>query len=505
MPRVLNLLVLALAAAVPAQAQEPRLGTVDFPTSASPPAQTAFVRGVLYLHSFEYASAAASFQESQRLEPGFAMAYWGEAMTLNHPVWNEQDRAGAQAVLDRLAPTPEARQARTPTDRERRFLAAVEQLYGDSGSKPRRDTLYARSMEGLAAAYPDDAEAQAFYALALLGLSQGARVVPTYMRAGAISLALMQQYPDHPGAAHYTIHSFDDPDHAILGLPAARAYSRIAPAAPHAQHMTTHIFLALGMWNEVVSQNVIASGPNPAAWRPGHYTEWLHYGLLQLGRSAGADSLYRRTLANIGTTPSAGRTSSALMMHAGQIINAEAWSGPLIELRPASTNGSRGARAAEAFATGYAALRRGDHAAAEAEAARLRGIAAEPGAAGDETQSGAVRALDNALAAASAFHSGQVDTALRLIREAAASEDAMAVEFGPPTVVKPTHELLGEMLLSLGRPAEAQQAFTQALAQYPNRLLSLRGLVAASRAAGDTEVAMKAEGQLPPGMRQGGE
>ena len=112
------------------------------------------------------------------------------------------------------------------------------------------------------------------------------RVVPTYMRAGAISLALMQQYPDHPGAAHYTIHSFDDPDHAIIGLPAARAYSQIAPAAPHAQHMTTHIFLALGMWNEVVSQNVIAAGPNPAAWRPGHYTEWLHYGLLQLGRSA---------------------------------------------------------------------------------------------------------------------------------------------------------------------------------------------------------------------------
>ncbi len=505
MPRVLNLLVLALAAAVPAQAQEPRLGTINFPSSASPAAQASFVRGVLYLHSFEYASAAAAFQEAQRAEPGFALAYWGEAMTLNHPVWNEQNRAGAQAVLGRLAPTPEARQARAPSDRERRFLAAVEQLYGDSGSKPRRDTLYARSMESLAAAYPDDAEAQAFYALALLGLSQGQRVVPTYMRAGAISLELMQKYPDHPGAAHYAIHSFDDPDHAILGLPAARAYSRIAPAAPHAQHMTTHIFLALGMWNDVVSQNVIAAGPNPAVWRPGHYTEWLHYGLLQLGRSAEADSLYQRTLGNIGTTPSPGRTSSALMMHAAQIINAETWSGPLIDLRPASTNGSRGARAADAFATGYAALRRDDRDAAAVETARLRAIVAETDAPGDETQSGAVRALDNALAAASAFHGGQVETALRLIREAAASEDAMAVEFGPPTVVKPTHELLGEMLLATGRPAEAQQAFTQALAQYPKRLLSLRGLAAAARAAGDAEVATKAEGELPPGVRQGGE
>ncbi|HRZ10241.1 MAG TPA: tetratricopeptide repeat protein [Gemmatimonadales bacterium] len=505
MPRVLHLLVLALAAAIPAQAQEPRLGTIDFPTSAAPAAQAAFVRGVLYLHSFEYASAAAAFQEAQRLEPGFALAYWGEAMTLNHPVWNEQNRAGAQAVLGRLAPTPEARQARATTDRERRFLAAVEQLYGDSGSKPRRDTLYARSMEALAAAYPHDAETQAFYALALLGLSQGNRVVPTYMRAGAISLALMQQYPDHPGAAHYTIHSFDDPDHAIIGLPAARAYSQIAPAAPHAQHMTTHIFLALGMWNEVVSQNVIAAGPNPAAWRPGHYTEWLHYGLLQLGRFADADSLYRRTLGNIGTTPSAGRTSSALMMHAAQVINAEEWSGPLIALRPASVNGSRGARAADAFAIGYAALQRGDQAAAAAEGARLRAIVAETGAPGDETQSGTVHALDIALAAASAFHDGQVETALRLIREAAASEDALAVEFGPPTVVKPTNELLGEMLLAMGRPAEAQEAFTQALAQYPQRLLSLRGLATAARAAGDVEVAVRAEGQLPPGTRQGGE
>ncbi len=505
MPRVLNLVVLALAAALPAQAQEPRLGTIEFPTSATPAAQASFVRGVLYLHSFEYASAAAAFQEAQRLEPGFALAYWGEAMTLNHPVWNEQNRAAAQAVLGRLAPTPEARQARAPTDRERRFLAAVEQLYADSGSKPRRDTLYARSMETLAAAYPQDAEAQTFYALALLGLSQGQRVVPTYMRAGAIALPLMQQYPDHPGAAHYAIHSFDDPDHAILGLPAARAYSRIAPAAPHAQHMTTHIFLALGMWNDVVSQNVIAAGPDPAAWRPGHYTEWLHYGLLQLGRFAEADSLYRRTLGNIGSNPSPGRNGSALMMHAAQIINAKDWSGPLATLRPAAVNASRGARAADAFATGYASLQRDDLAAAAEASDRLRAIVAEADGPGDETQSGTVLALQASLAAAAAFHGGQVDTALALIRAAGASEDAMAVEFGPPTVVKPTHELLGEMLLAMGRPAEAQQAFTRALAQYPKRLLSLQGLAAAARAAGDAEAADAATRALPPGTRQGGE
>lgn len=272
MSRLLTLGLLALAAA-PALAQDPQLGTIIFPTSGQPAAQAAFIRGVLYLHSFEYGSAATAFREAQRLEPGFAMAYWGEAMTLNHPVWNEQDSVAARAALARLAPSSEARRGMAPTARERGYLEAVEQLYASGGPKARRDSLYSAAMMALSAAFPADAEARAFYALSLLGLSQGNRIVPTYMRAGAIALALMQQYPDHPGAAHYAIHAFDDPDHAPLGLPAARAYSRIAPAAPHAQHMTAHIFLALGMWDEVVSQNIIASGTDRSKWTPGHYTQ----------------------------------------------------------------------------------------------------------------------------------------------------------------------------------------------------------------------------------------
>ena len=497
--RCAPLIALALGAALPARAQEPRLGVIAFPTSAGPAAQASFVRGVLYLHSFEYSSAAAAFREAQRLEPNFAMAYWGEALTYDHPLWNEHDRAAAQAVLARLAPTPEERQARAPTDRERRYLGAVELLYGTDGSKPRRDTLYAEAMRSLREAYPEDAEAEAFYALSLLGLSQGQRNVPTYMQAGAIALALMARSPDHPGAAHYAIHSFDDPDHAPLGLPAARAYSRIAPDAPHAQHMTTHIFLALGMWDEVVSQNVIAAGPDPAAWRPGHYTEWLHSGLLQLGRSAAADSLYRRTLANIGANPSAGRIHSAFLMHAAQIVDAETWSGPLIDLRPPAARASRGARAAESFALGLAAARRGDRPAALVEQARLDALVAEPATPGDETQQGTVVALARSLAAAVAFDAGDRDRALALLSEASAGEEGMAVEFGPPGVVKPTFELRGEFLLAMGRPAEAQQAFARALAMYPKRLLSLRGLAVAATAAGDPATAERATRALPRG------
>jgi hypothetical protein len=481
------LVVLSLAAAAPAQAQEPRLGTVNFPTSsAGPAAQAAFVRGVLYLHSFEYASAATAFREAQRLDAGFAMAYWGEAMSINHPVWNQQDRAGAQAVLARLAPTPEARQAKTPTDRERRYLAAIEQLYGDSGSKPKRDTLYARSMESLAAAYPDDAEAQAFYALSLLGLSQGDRVIPTYMRAGAISLALMQQYPDHPGAAHYAIHSFDDPDHAIIGLPAARAYSQIAPAAPHAQHMTTHIFLALGMWNEVVSQNVIASGPVPARWMPGHYTKWLQYGLLQLGRVEQADSLLRLTLGNAGPTPEGGRATDALYMRAAQIINGRQWGEEYLFAPLTVSRATVGSEAADAFAQGFGALQRNEAGAALAQQARLQSLLVKAASRPDYTPPDAVAALAKSLDAALAFHAGRAEDAVGLITEANRLEDGMVVEFGPPTIVKPTWELRGEMLLAMNRPRESKAAFVRSLALQPNRLLSVQGLAAAERAMATT-------------------
>ncbi len=476
------MLVLLLIGSLPARAQEQRLGTVEFPTSGRPDAQAAFIRGVLYLHSFEYASAAKAFHDAQQLDPSFVMAYWGEAMTLNHPVWNQQDKEGAQAVLARLAPTGAARAAMAPTDRERQYLRAVEVLYGETGSKTQRDTLYAAAMESLAAAYPTDPEAQAFYALSLLGLSQGDRVIPTYMRAGAISLTLLQQYPDHPGAAHYTIHSFDDPDHAILGLPAARAYSQIAPGAPHAQHMTTHIFLALGMWDEVVSQNVIAAGPDRARWTPGHYTQWLQYGLLQLGRTAEADSLLRLTLSNAGSPLKGGRASYALGMRAAQIVNGQAWREAYL-YAPLETSGTIvGAEAADAFAQGYAALHRGEPAIATAQQARFPALKERVASRPDYTLPGAVHALAKALDAAIAFQAGHRDEALLLIAEANQIEDGLPVEFGPPTIVKPTWELRGEFLLAMNRPLEAKEAFTRSLALQPNRLLSVRGLADANRA-----------------------
>src|SRR5687768_14887402 len=277
-------------AAARAAAQGNEFGKVDFPASGARAAQTHFLRGLALLHDFEYPAAAAAFKEAQRIDPGFALAYWGEAMTYNHPVWFQQDSVAARAALARLGATPEARAARAPTAREKDYLAAVEVLYGP-GDKKTRDLAYRDAMQRLMQKYPDDEDAALFYALALLGSAHSGRDLGIYMRAAAVSEEVFRKYPEHPGAAHYLIHSYDDPQHAPLGLPAARIYSRIAPGAGHAQHMTSHIFIALGMWDDVVRANQNAmkvvnaerhhAGHGPAGC--GHYNIWLQYAYLIQG------------------------------------------------------------------------------------------------------------------------------------------------------------------------------------------------------------------------------
>jgi tetratricopeptide (TPR) repeat protein len=485
MPRhVARAALLCALGSLPALAQAPRLGTITFPNSGAPAAQEPFIRGVLYLHSFEFGPAGAAFREAQQVDPAFALAYWGEAMSYNHPLWGEWDDDAADAVLARLAPTPDARRAKAPTHREQMYLDAVEALWAD-GPKPQRDTAYALAMERLVRAHPDDDEARAFWALSILGLSGTTRVVPSYMRGAAIAQEVFARNPDHPGAAHYIIHSFDDPTHAPLGLPAARAYSRIAPDAAHAQHMTTHIFLALGMWDDVVSQNEIAAALTNRS--PNHYTAWLNYGLLQQGRRAAAREQLERARREMGSPGRPGQRGYLASMRAHYVVNAEAWDDAMltwtIDLADAD------ARAMDAFTQGYAALHRGDRDAVTPRVARLE-------AAAEGREPGTVRVLALNLAAAIAADEGAFDRAVELLRQATAIEDGLPAAYGPPDIVKPSWELLGELYLSQGRAAEAQAAFTHALALAPKRALSLRGLVAAATATGDQQAAARARQDL---------
>jgi len=286
-----------LAAGISLAAQTPSLGRISFPTSGSAQAQAPFIRGVLLLHSFEYDDAIEAFREAQRIDPGFAMAYWGEALSYNQPLWRHEELARARAALAKLGPTAAARGARAPTVREKAYLDAVERLFGD-GAKAARDRAYAERMGQLAQANPADDEAAVFHALALLAtIPENERNAAVSLQAGAIATGILKRNPQHPGAAHYALHAFDDGEHAAMGLDAARTYARIAPASSHARHMPSHIFLPLGMWDEAVASDESSFAASvdrvkrqglSMAQADFHSLSWLHYEYLQQGRFAKA-------------------------------------------------------------------------------------------------------------------------------------------------------------------------------------------------------------------------
>jgi tetratricopeptide (TPR) repeat protein len=450
------------------------LGSISFPNSGNAAAQAPFVRGVLLLHSFEYQAAAESFRDAQAADAGFALAYWGEAMTYNHPLWQQQDRTAALAALGRLGPTPEARAAKAPTDRERQYLGAVETLYG-SGSKHDRDDAYMRAMERLQNAYPQDMEARAFHALAILGSRDGVRDFATYERAAATVQPVFDANPDHPGAAHYLIHSYDDPVHAALGLPAARKYSSIAPAAAHAQHMTSHIFVALGMWDDVVIANERADAVQNAdnakrGLRPnvcGHYTSWLQYGYLMQGQTAKAEAMMDRCFARMTDKPTTGEIGAFVDMRARQIVDTQNWSLMRRWLLPAAAPVTA-TTIENDFTNAFAALQNGDD-----QLARMF-VHTEANFAGTKPYYQEIGGM-------LAIRDGRIEEGLASLRAAADAEDTMPFEFGPPPLAKPTAELLGEELLKLGRKDEARAAFERAAKRTPGRAPVVAGLKATAK------------------------
>ncbi len=497
------------------------LGTTAFPTTTrSLEAQSAFMRGLLLLHLLEYSSAADSFVSAQKLDPGFGMAYWGEAMTFNHGVWNQVSADAGKAALVKFAPTPEARAARMPDPRERSYLAAVEFLYDGAGTKAERDKRYAHAMERLAAAYPDDRNARLFYALALLSQSEGVRDVPVYLQAAEMAKGIFRLEPDNPGAAHYWIHGMDDPGHAAGALEAARALSKIAPDAPHAQHMCSHIFMALGMWDDVVRANVEAirvgdlqdKADNFPPYDCGHYPEWLEYGYFQQGRLRAA----RQTVtacqtsdtasaawaaAHSGVAPFGAKsparlhqrlTESFAQMRNMAVIESMDWTGVSDPALQATTLAPEAAVWCD-FTTGFAAAQAGELAKARSALQAMRGKMEAIRSAPDADPQGllALAVASGNLSGLIQVKEGRFDSGTAEIRQALATYRGMAFAFGPPVTIKPPEELLGEILLEKGDAAAARRSFEQSLERAPGRTQSLLGLARSERLAGDQVAARK--------------
>jgi len=522
----LLVVVFVTATAFSQQAQTSQLGNVKFPTSGSEKAQAHFLRGVAALHSFWFEEALEAFREATRIEPDFMMGYWGEAMAQNHPLWSEQDTPAARLVIAKIKDTPKL------SARERAYLNAVKLLYGE-GDKRARDLAYSAAMEKIYRDYPDDLEAAAFYSLSLLGIAQSNdKSYRLQAKAGAIALDIYQKNPNHPGAAHYIIHAFDDPDHAILALPAARRYAEIAPEAHHARHMPSHIFLQLGMWPE-------AAASNEAAWeasdswmkrkhlspnvRDYHSLHWLLYVYLQQGRYSKAEellTLMKKTMSE-STYDNKLRPgyyeNNYANMAAAFVVETERWDlastlFPRASATPAgssgqpatTSHGSHGGSQPESVA-GPMTVRSSNSGQRlptfiRALAASYLGSAvAEPGPDVSNVDSSAntpVSIGELEVAAAILSMKKSHDAAIALMKRAIALEEQMGPPSGPPSLIKPTHELYGEILLRAGKPEAAAEQFKTALLRQPNRARSLLGAARAAARSGDQRGAMSAYARL---------
>ncbi len=499
------------------------LGSLSFPTSTqSAAAQTAFNKGMLLLHVFEYQSAEKSFQEAQKIDPGFVMAYWGEAMTATHPVWNQQNVGVGRAALAKLAATPQERAEKAKTEKEKAWLATTEIMYGE-GNKLQRDQQLLAAMQRMSEQYPADDEVQLFYSLALLGVSQGDRNIANFLKAAEIAKAVYLRNPDHPGAAHYWIHGLDDPEHAAGALVAANSLAKIAPTAGHAQHMTAHIFMALGMWDEVVLSNENAirvvreeslAQKLPVVAHCGHYGEWLQYTYLQQGRLALAQNLFDtcrkesavayawyqahpdKLLRRTPTQFKSRIARSLISMQAAAMVDAPSLQAQnlLVDLDHVDVGRDIGA---EYFSYGFAALNQGQMATAETALLSLQTISRQQPAKDEQARTkGNLMVMSNSLEAAILQRKGQTEQALSLAAKAAADFDAMPFDFGPPVTVKPPHELRGELLLAAGKPADAVLEFDLALKTAPNRAQAMLGRVHALQQSGDQSGAVKAAAAL---------
>ena len=458
------------------------LGVIDFPNSGAAGAQTPFLTGMKALHSFEFEDAGEAFRKAQAMDSQFALAYWGEALSYNHPLWAEQDDKAARASLARFAPTPEARWKKTRAGRERGLMKAVDVLYGPD-DKLSRDIAYSEAMQRLHEAFPEDGEIATLYALSLLGtVRPGDKGFGRQMRAGAIALEVFARNPRHPGAAHFIIHAFDDPEHAILALPAAKAYASIAPAAPHALHMPSHIFVQLGMWEAVVTSNAASyKAAIDHVERKGlergrseyHALQWYHYGQLQLGNEEKVEWALGEAFRTLEVFPTTRVRDGTMSMLARSILETERWS----EFDHGLLTDADRDHSALQFVAGLSGAYTGNEKAAEAALANI--MEARQHFLKDATKAYPARITaveEKELQAAMAVAQGDGDTAERFLIEATTLEADLNAPSGPPLPMKPAFEMYGEFLSAHGRLEEAAAQFKKALERTPNRTKSLQGM-----------------------------
>jgi tetratricopeptide (TPR) repeat protein len=482
-----------------------RFGTVHVVTSCKADLAAAFDRGVALLHSFAYKEAAQAFEEIAAKDPDCAMAPWGVAMSYFHPVWGPSTPAEMDA--GRKAAQRAAALEAMGTPRERDLIAAIGAFYaGIETPHATRVVAYEKAMAGLAERHPDDREIAIFHALALLGVAYNSPPDKTYAKqkqAAKILNALLPGEPDHPGISHYMIHSFDFPELAELALPAANAYAKIAPSAPHALHMPSHIFTRLGMWPESIESN-LASAQTAQAWlaktQPGatafdalHAMDYLEYAYLQSGQDAKARALVDsvdRVASLDKPVFQAGYALAAIP--ARYALEHRDWKAAAsLAVKPASYPWDKFSYqlAILEFAHAVGAARSGDVTAARAAVTKLEALRASLDGQKGFDWATQVEIQRRAAAGWLARAEKKDDEAVKLMRSAADLEDQTDKHPVTPGAILPAREQLADLLLELGKPAEALAEYETSLKSAPARLNSFVGAAQAASRAGQKEKA----------------
>lgn len=479
-----RLLLLFLSLLLPLHAQEQhdhpapeKLGTVSFPITCSASVQQPFNRAVALLHSFAYAEARDAFQNITHTDPSCAMAHWGVAMSYYHPLWETVSPAAIPSAQAEIA---KALQIKTESQREQAFIQALALIYNDAQTVPYRTRAvqYEKAMGELAQANPSDAESQIFYALALLGTALPTdKTHANQKKAVAILEPLNRAYPDHPGITHYLIHGCDNAEMASQGLAAARAYAQIAPSAPHALHMPSHIFTRLGLWDDSIDSNLAA---RKAAHQQGdtgeelHAMDYLVYAYLQRRRDKDALEVVQQLndMPNLNMHDfKIGYAATAMPIRS--IVERSQWSRAVGIVSPKAAPPH--VIAIAVWARGLGLAHQGHTAEAREQIHRLQELEQQLHASDNSYWATQVEVLKREVMAWSAQAENKPREAATLMREAADAEDAIEKLPVTPGPILPAREQLASLLLEQNSPNQALKEFERDLANAPGRYAAIQG------------------------------
>lgn len=472
------------------------LGVVNISVTGKIDALPDFEKGLLLLHSFEYSDARESFVNAQNADPNMAMAYWGEAMTYNHSLWSEQDYENAVLALEKIK---KVKNYDKISSLEKDFIESCNLLYKEQTPKIERDKAYAEYMANLYKKYPNNHEVAAFYALSLLGSVPEGRDEAIYGKGAQIAQNILEKNPNHPGALHYLIHSYDDPGHAAFALNAANSYSKVAPDASHALHMPSHIYSALGMWNEVVSSNIASYQAslnrmerkklgNDA--RGYHAFHWLEYGYLQQGKFDEAKKMVLDMEKYAAETPSRNARVHLVFLKGSYLIETSDWDSDIANIEVDISDLNIGVKSQYYFLDGMKAFRKENKETLDSIIDKMEKeyneqsllVALDGVKVCSSVSRGDVTKTDidesqimiMQLKALQFWLNNNNEESEKWLKESVALQDSMSFSYGPPFIQKPTHELYADFLVANGRTEEAIEQYDLTLKRATNRTMALK-------------------------------